>query len=85
MHLYIYLTPNAKSNSIHADGEDMFGNIVYKCRIAAQPKEWEANKALIKYLSDLLEVPKSNINIIRWFKSRHKVLSIDRKDLTLPF
>ncbi|USN55514.1 MAG: DUF167 domain-containing protein [Candidatus Peribacteria bacterium] len=85
MDLHIYLTPNAKSNSISADGEDMFGNVVYKCRVAAPPKEGEANKALILFLSDLLAIPKSTISITRGIKSRHKVVTIDREDLSLPF
>lgn len=85
MQFHIYLTPNAKTNSIQADGEDMFGNIVYKCRIAAAPRDGEANTALIQYLSKLLSIPKKDLHIIRWFKSRHKVIQIEREDLEIPF
>lgn len=85
MRLQIYLTPNSAENSIFADGDDMFGNVVYKCKIKAVPKQWKANKELIKYLSDLLSIPKSSISIVRWAKSRHKVVEIDRDNLTLPF
>lgn len=85
MKLHIYLTPNAKSNSIHTEGEDLYGNTVYKCRIAAPPQNWEANKALIRFLSDQLGVSRTSISILKGHKSRHKIVWIDKADLVIPF
>jgi len=48
-----------------------------KVWLRAKPKEGEANRALIKLLSQYYKVPKSQINIIYGLKSRNKIVEID--------
>ncbi len=51
-----------------------------KIRLAAPPVDGEANNELIKYLSKLLSVPKTNIRIISGASSRRKLIEIDNID-----
>ena len=47
-----------------------------KIRLTAPPVEGKANKALIKFLSDVLDVPKSRIEIVAGQTGRDKLVSI---------
>ena len=47
--------------------------IVYVREIASEGK---ANTALVKLLSDYLNIPKTRISIIRGHNSRHKVIEV---------
>ena len=49
---------------------------VWKIKIAALPVEGKANKALIDYLSEVLDIAKSNITIVRGERGRDKVIAI---------
>ena len=51
-------------------------NGVWKIRVTAPPVEGKANRELIEYLSDVLDVPKSNITIVKGETGRDKVVSI---------
>jgi uncharacterized protein len=51
-------------------------NGVWKIRVAAPPVEGKANRALIDYLSELLDVPKSCVAVIRGETGRDKVVAI---------
>ena len=77
MQLYLHITPNAKSNELSIYGQDLYGNTVYKCKLAAKPVDGEANKALIAYLAEFLDIPKRLISLERGATSRQKVLYID--------
>ncbi|KAK7184650.1 UPF0235 protein-like protein [Paraphaeosphaeria sporulosa] len=44
--------------------------------VAARAKEGEANKAVIEVLAEALEVPKSDVNIVKGLKSRDKTVVI---------
>jgi uncharacterized protein (TIGR00251 family) len=50
-------------------------------RVAAQPLEGEANRAVIKVISDILNVPKSNVEIVVGLKSRVKTVEIFGVDI----
>jgi uncharacterized protein (TIGR00251 family) len=50
-------------------------------RVAAQPLEGEANRAVIKVISDILNVPKSNVEIVVGLKSRVKTVAIFGVDI----
>lgn len=45
--------------------------------IKAQPKDNEANEALIRFISREFKTPQFNIAIVSGSKSKHKILSID--------
>lgn len=76
MKIHIHLVPWSKSNSIDKIWIDLLGFEVYKVKISAKPIDWQANKALIEYLSQFFDKPKRNINIVSWFTSREKIVEI---------
>lgn len=47
-----------------------------KIKLAAAPIEGKANAALLKFLADKLEVPRSQVILKRGAKSRYKVIEI---------
>jgi len=67
----IRLTPGSSRNEILA-GE----NNVYRARVTAPALEGRANKALIKLLSEKLDVPKGYVEIVSGKSSRLKVIRI---------
>jgi uncharacterized protein len=69
--LEIHLQPRASRNEIVGARE---GSL--RVRLTAPPVEGEANKECIRYFSKILNVPKSNIEMVQGFKSRHKTLLI---------
>ncbi len=74
--LKIRVTPRAKRDEVYCILED--GTV--KVRLTAPPVEGKANKALIKYLSGIFEIPRSRIEILTGFKSRNKLLAIRGMD-----
>ncbi len=68
----IRVIPGSKFNQVigyMADGS-------LKIKIKAKPVEGRANKELIKYLSDILEVKESEIEILSGQTSRNKIVRI---------
>jgi uncharacterized protein (TIGR00251 family) len=70
--LAVRVTPRASRNEIVEVLED--GTI--KVRIAAQPADDEANAALLEYLSEILGVPKSRLDIVAGLTGRDKLVSV---------
>lgn len=70
--LAVRVTPRASRNEIVALLED--GTI--KVRIAAPPSDHEANEMLIAFLSEVLGVPKSRLDIVAGLTGRDKLISI---------
>ena len=70
--LNIRLQPGSSKNTItgHTDG-------VLHIKITTRPEKGKANESLIKYLSNLLGIPKSRIEIQKGTTSRNKILLID--------
>ncbi|KFB45300.1 AGAP001528-PA-like protein [Anopheles sinensis] len=69
----ILAKPGAKTNGITDVSEEGVG-----CQIAAPPLDGEANTELIKYLSKLLDLRKSDISLDRGSKSRQKTIVLDK-------
>lgn len=72
MILFIKVIPTAPKNEyvgIRGD-EHVF-------KIQAQPEKGKANAVLIDFLSELLNISKSNISIISGQTSQHKKLKLD--------
>ncbi len=63
--------PNTTENEI-VD----FADRVLRVRVSAPPVKGRANKELIAFLSQILDVGKSKITIIKGHTSRNKVLAI---------
>lgn len=70
--LAVRVTPRASRNEIVELLED--GTI--KVRIAAPPSDNEANETLIEFLSEVLGVPKSRLDIVAGASGRDKLISI---------
>ncbi len=68
----VRVVPRSSRNQIMEIQED--GTI--KIRLKAAPVEGQANKALIDFLSDVLDVPKSNIEIVAGMSGRDKLITI---------
>jgi uncharacterized protein (TIGR00251 family) len=51
---------------------------VFRIAVAAPPVEGRANEALISYLSDVLDVPRSSVEIVSNEHSRNKALRVKR-------
>ncbi len=68
----IKVTPRSSRNEII--GEMLDGTL--KVKLTAAPVDGGANEALIKLLSDVWDVPKSKITIIKGKTSRNKTIEI---------
>uniref|UniRef100_A0A182MIK4 Uncharacterized protein n=1 Tax=Anopheles culicifacies TaxID=139723 RepID=A0A182MIK4_9DIPT len=69
----ILAKPGAKTSGITDVSDEGIG-----CQIAAPPIDGEANTELIKYLSKLLDLRKSDISLDRGSKSRQKTIVLDK-------
>ena len=72
MTLKVKITPNAHKNQIIG-----WLNETLKIKIAAPPQKGKANKELIKFLAKEWNVSKTDIQIVRGFKSSIKILEIN--------
>lgn len=70
--LAVRVTPRASRNEIAEVLDD--GTI--KVRIAAQPMDDEANAALLDFMSEILGVPKSRLDIVAGLTGRDKLISV---------
>ena len=71
--LTIRVTPRARKTEFGGVLED--GTV--RIRVAAPPVDGKANKALIKYLSELFGVRKNKIELVAGEKGLDKIISID--------
>ena len=69
--LKLIVKPNSAKNFIEGAYLDRI-----KIRIASPPEKGKANRELIKFISEKLEIPKKNIKITSGEKSHLKVLEI---------
>ena len=72
MLLHIKVKPNSKNDEIirEADG-------TLKVKIKAPATEGKANKYLVGYLADVLDIPKSKITLVKGTTNQHKTLDIE--------
>ena len=70
--LTIRITPRMAKNEIYGILDD--GTV--KIRLTAPPVEGKANKELIKFLSKILDVPVSSIEIIAGQTGHDKIVSV---------
>lgn len=71
MKLEVNVIPGSKVNQIVT-----FEKNVLKIKITAKAQDNRANQALVKYLSGVLDIPKSSVIIIRGQTGRRKLLEI---------
>jgi len=70
--LAIRVTPRARRNEI----SEILSDGTVKIRLTAPPVEGKANQALIDFLADVLEVPRSRIEIVAGTTGKDKLVSI---------
>ena len=70
MTLFLKVKPNSKVNQLIVKGEEII------CKIKSPPVGGKANECLIEYLSELFNLPKSNIQLLKGTTNQHKKLSI---------
>ena len=70
--LKVRVTPNARKNTVVSWTEDEI-----RLKIKAPAVEGKANAALVEYLSELTDVPRSKIQLKSGEKSRIKIVEID--------
>jgi uncharacterized protein (TIGR00251 family) len=67
----VHAQPGAKKTEVAG----LHGNAI-KIRIQAPPLEGRANDELIRFLAEVLDVPRAHVTLYRGDKSRTKVFSI---------
>ena len=72
LNVQIKVTPNASKNQIVGWEEN-----ILRVRIKGVPEKGRVNEELIAFLSSILEIPKSNIEIVSGHTSRIKRLKIE--------
>lgn len=68
----VQITPNAKKSEVIGVLDDAL-----KLRLQAQPIEGKANEALIRYLANMLDVPKSVVSITHGHTSKRKIIEVE--------
>ncbi len=67
MIIFVEAKPKAKKNQL-----EVLSNNTLKIRVNAPPIDGKANKAIIEYLSEIFEIPKSNILLLKGETSKYK-------------
>ncbi|HZY80969.1 MAG TPA: DUF167 domain-containing protein [Cyclobacteriaceae bacterium] len=73
MVLVVKVKPNSRANKLSRE------NGVLTIRIHAPAQEGKANKAIVEFLSEVMDIPKSYIEIVGGLTSANKRLSIHDK------
>ncbi len=68
----VRVTPRSSRNEI----SEILNDGTIKIRLTSPPVEGKANQALIEFLSDILDVPRSNIEIVAGASGRDKLVSV---------
>jgi uncharacterized protein (TIGR00251 family) len=76
--LAVQVAPNAKKSEVAGALGD-----VLKIRLQAAPIEGKANEALIRYIADMLDVPKSVVHITHGHTSKRKIIEVIASHLTV--
>ena len=75
--MFVQITPNARKSEVIGVQDD-----VLKIKLHAQPIEGKANEALVRFLADLLDVPKSAVTITHGHTGRRKTIEIAAVGMT---
>ena len=67
----VQVHPNARGNEVQGEKDGM-----WQLRIAAPPVGGRANQELVRFLSDVLQISKSNLEIEKGLTSRRKLIAI---------
>ena len=70
MMLSVKVKPNARVNAISRENDQLV------IRIHAPAQDGKANKAVVEYLAEVLDVPRSCIEIVGGMTSQHKRIAV---------
>lgn len=76
--LAVQITPNAKKTEVLGVLDDAL-----KLKLQAQPIEGRANEALVRYLAEVLAVPRSAVTITHGHTSKRKLVEVQSGKLTV--
>ena len=71
LRISVHVNPNARQNKVVG-----FQDGLLKVMIAAPPTRGKANQELLRFLSDLLRISKSNFSIEKGATSKKKIVAI---------
>lgn len=77
MRLHVRLTPKAAADRIDGWAEDEQSRRYLKVRVRAAPIEGRANAALLAFLAERLDVPKSRLSLVAGETARLKTIDIE--------
>lgn len=75
--LAVRVTPRASRNEI----VELLDDGTIKVRLATPPSDNEANEALLDFLSEILGVPRSRLDIVAGASGRDKLISVTDMDV----
>jgi uncharacterized protein (TIGR00251 family) len=70
--LDLRISPGARRSSI----EGPCGESALKLKVAAPPEDGKANAKAERFLAELLDIPRSNVTVVRGASSRDKVVLV---------
>jgi len=70
MMISVKVKPNSRANGISKENDQL------TIRIHAPAQEGKANKAVVEFLAEVFDVPKSRIEIVGGMASQHKRIAI---------
>ena len=78
--LFVKLQPGASADRIEGWEADPDGRAVLRVRVRARPVEGQANEALVRLIAEALDLPRSQVALVRGDRSRLKRLAISGLD-----
>ena len=78
--LVLRVTPHARQTAFAGWVQDASGQPVLRLRVAAPPIDGAANAEVIRFLADVLRLPRSAIGIDKGASGRNKLAVIDGFD-----
>ncbi len=80
MDILVRVIPWSKKIKIEKEWKDLLSWIeIYKVNLTAKPINWEANKQLIKVISEFFWIKKRFVSIYKWETNKVKLLKISWK------
>lgn len=76
--LTVQITPNAKKSEVIGILDDAL-----KIKLQAHPIDGKANEALIRFIANILGLPRRAITITHGHQSKHKLLEVTSPGLTV--
>ncbi len=70
--ILVQVHPNAAKDAVVG-----FADEVLQVRISAPPAKSKANKKLVAFLSQILDIRRNKVSIVKGHKSRNKVIAFD--------